>query len=201
MQKSPTDKVIDLARKTGVLRPRDLAAHNIPREYLARLVKQGVLERHGRGLYVLSSADLTEHHSFVQVATWIPDGVICLLSALSFHELTTQQPPVVWLALREKAWTPKLEYPPLRICRYSDAAFIAGVEIHRFEGRPVKIYNAAKTVVDCFKYRNKIGIAIALEALQDAWRSKKVTMAEIEKYAAICRVSRVMHPYLEALVA
>ena len=201
MQKTATDRVLDLARKTGVLRAKDLIAHNIPREYLARLVKQGVLERHGRGLYVLPSAELTEHHSFVQVATWIPGGVICLLSALAFHELTTQQPSAVWLALPEKARRPSLEYPPLRICRYSDAAFSAGVETHRFEGRPVKIYTAAKTVVDCFKYRNKIGLAIALEALQDAWRSKKITMAEIEKYAVICRVSRVMRPYLEALVA
>jgi len=201
MQKATADKVLTLARKTSILRARDLAAHHIPREYLVRLVKQGLLERHGRGLYMLPKRDLTAHYTFAQVAAWVPDGVICLLSALSFHDLTTQSPPVVWLALPEKAWKPKLEYPPLRICRYSPATFAAGVEKHRIEGRTVKIYNVAKTLADCFKYRNKIGISIALEALQDAWRQKKATMSEIEKYAAICRVSRVMHPYLEALVA
>lgn len=201
MQKTPSDKVLTLARKSGILRARDLAAHNIPREYLGRLVKQGLLERHGRGLYMLPSADLTERHTFAQIAAKIPRGVVCLLSALSFHDLTTQSPSVVWLALPDKAWTPKLEYPPLRICWYSPETFEKGIEEHRIEGRTVRIYSVARTVTDCFKYRNKIGTSIALEALQDAWRQKKITMAEIEKYAVICRVSRVMRPYLEALVA
>lgn len=201
MQKTNTNKVLDLARKAGVLRARDLAAHGIPREYLTRLVEQGALERRGRGLYSLSTSDITEHHSLVQIAARVPNAVICLLSALSFHGLTTQLPSVVWVALPGKARAPKLEYPPLRVCWYSGAAFTVGVTTHRIEGRTVKVYSVAKTVADCFKFRNKIGISIALEALQDAWHQKKVTMAEIEKYAAVCRVSRVMHPYLEALVA
>lgn len=201
MQKTTANKVLKLVRETGILRARDLAAHNIPREYLGRLVKQGLLERHGRGLYMLTSADLTERHTFAQIAAKVPNGVICLLSALSFHELTTQSPSVVWLALPDKAWSPKLDYPPLRICWYSPDSFDEGIETHHIEGRMVKIYSVARTVADCFKYRNKIGISIALEALQDAWRQKKVTMAQIEKYAKICRVNRVMQPYLEALVA
>lgn len=200
MQKTPADKVLDLARKTGVLRARDLAAHHIPREYLIRLVNQGVLERHGRGLYVLPTADLTEHHSLVQLAARHPDAVVCLLSALSFHGLTTQSPPVVWIALPKNSRTPKLEYPPLKVCRYSEEAFVAGVTTRQIEGRTVKVYNPAKTVADCFKFRNKIGLDIAIEALRDAWRQKKATMDQIEKYAVICRVSRVMRPYLEALV-
>jgi predicted transcriptional regulator of viral defense system len=201
MQKSTANRVLDLARKTGVLRARDLAAHHIPREYLVRLVKQGKLERQTRGLYTLPSVDLTEHQTLVQIAARHPDAVVCLLSALSFHGLTTQSPPVVWIALPKGARTPKLDYPPLRVCRFSEGAFHAGVTAHHIAGRTVKIYNVAKTLADCFKYRNKIGIGIALEALQDAWRQKKVTMSDIEKYAAICRVSRVMRPYLEALVA
>ena len=200
MQKTPADKVLALARKSGVLRARDLAAHRIPREYLIRLVKQGALQRHGRGLYVLPSVNITEHHSLVQVAARYPDGVVCLLSALSFHGLTTQSPSMVWIALPKNSRTPKLDYPPLKVCRYSEEAFSAGVTSHRIEGRIVKVYSAAKTVADCFKFRNKIGLDIAIEALRDAWRQRKATMDQIEKYAAICRVSRVMRPYLEALV-
>ena len=200
MQKTPADKVLDLARRTGVLRARDLAVHHIAREYLTGLVKQGALQRHGRGLYTLPSAEITEHHSLVQVATRHPDAVVCLLSALSFHGLTTQSPSVVWIALPKSSRTPKLEYPPLKVCRYSEEAFAAGVTMHQFEGRTVKVYNPAKTVVDCFKFRNKIGLDIAIEALRDVWRQKKATMDQIEKYAIICRVSRVMRPYLETLV-
>lgn len=200
MQKTPSDKVLDLARRSGVLRARDLTAHHIPREYLTRLVKQGALQRHGRGFYSLPSAEITEHHSLVQVAARHPDAVICLLSALSFHGLTTQSPSMVWIALPKSSRTPKLEYPPLRVCRYSEEAFAAGVTTHHIEGRTVKVYSTAKTVADCFKFRNKIGLDIAIEALRDAWRQKKASIDQIEKYATICRVSRVMHPYLEALV-
>jgi len=200
MQKTPADKVLDLARKSGILRARDLAAHRIPREYLIRLVKQGELKRHGRGLYVLPSVEITEHHSLVQVAARYPDAVVCLLSALSFHGLTTLSPSMVWIALPKNSRTPKLEYPPLKVCRYSEEAFSAGVTTQRLEGRAVKVYSAAKTVADCFKFRNKIGLDIAIEALRDAWRQRKASMDQIEKYAAICRVSRVMQPYLEALV-
>lgn len=200
MHKTPADKVLDLARRTGVLRARDLTAYHIPREYLTRLVKQGMLQRRGRGLYALSSADLTEHHTLVQIAARHPDAVVCLLSALSFHGLTTQSPSMVWIALPKSSRTPKLEYPPLRVCRYSEEAFTAGITLHQIEGRMVKVYDPAKTVADCFKFRHKIGLDIAIEALRDAWRQKKARMDQIEKYAVICRVSRVMRPYLEALV-
>jgi len=195
------EKVLELAREQGVLRARDLASHGIPREYLVRLVQQGLLVRQSRGLYTLADQPMSPHHTLAQVAARVPDAVICLLSALSYHDLTTQQPFQVWLALPEKSRRPKLEYPPLRVCLFSQSAFRAGVEAHDIEGRQVKIYSPAKTVADCFKYRNKIGLDVALEALQDAWRKKRVSMHELEKYAEICRVSRVMRPYLEALVA
>lgn len=201
MPKTTFDKVLDLAREKGVLRSRDLDAHRIPREYLVRLVRQGRLERRSRGLYVLPSAGRTEHHALVQVAVRIPDGVVCLLSALAFHGITDQQPPAVWLALPRNTRRPKLEYPPLRVCSYSEPAFSAGVQTHAIEGRAVKVYSAAKTIADCFKYRNKIGLDVTLEALRTAWRQKKVSMDDIENYAAVCRVSRIMRPYLEVLVA
>ena len=201
MPKTASDKVLALARKSGVLRARDLDAYHIPREYLARLVQRGLLEHQGRGLYTPASVSKSAHHTLVQVAVRVPDAVVCLLSALAFHGITTQQPPVVWLALPRSARRPKLDYPPLRICHYSEPAFSAGVETHRIEGRSVKIYSVAKTIADSFKYRNKIGLDVALEALQTAWRNKKVSMHDIEQHAAICRVSRVMRPYLEALVA
>lgn len=196
-----TDQVLELARAAGVLRAKDLEAHGIPREYLVRLVQQGLLVRQSRGLYTLADQPMSPHHTLAQIAARVPDGVICLLSALAYHELTTQQPFQVWLALPQKSRRPKLDYPPLRVCLYSEPAFMAGVEIHEIEGRQVKIYNAAKTIADCFKFRNKIGLDVALEALQDGWRKKRISMHELEKYAEICRVSRVMRPYLEALIA
>lgn len=199
MPRTPADKVKELARKAGVLRAGDIAAHGIPREYLVRLVRQGVLERQSRGLYTLAGSRKSAHHTLAHVAARVPGGVICLLSALAFHGITTQQPHEVWVALPQNSRRPKLDYPPLRVCLYSRPAFIAGVETHRIEGRSVKVYCAAKTIADCFKYRNKIGLDVALEALQEAWRRKRVSMNELEKHAAICRVSRVMRPYLEAL--
>lgn len=195
------EKVLELARAQGVLRARDLASYDIPREYLVRLVQQGLLVRQSRGVYTLAGQPISPHHTLAQVAARVPDGVICLLSALSYHGLTTQQPFQVWLALPERSRRPKLDYPPLRVCLFSPSAFMAGVETHNIEGRQVKIYSPAKTVADCFKYRNKIGLDVALEALQDAWRKRRVSMQELEKYAEICRVSRVMRPYLEVLIA
>lgn len=200
MKESHAKKILNLARKHGVLRAKELAAHEIPREYLARLVSQGLLERRARGLYSLPDQPISEHHTLVQVAARIPRGVICLLSALSFHGITTQQPAAVWVAIpRDSKRTRKLEYPPLKLCVYSEGPYQAGIESHKLEGRTVNIYNLPKTIADCFKYRNKIGLDVALEALQDGWRQRRFSMMDIEKYADICRVSRVMRPYLEAL--
>ena len=194
-----TDKILELVRKAGVLRPRDLDSYNIPRTYLSRLCSAGKLQRIGRGLYVLPGSGATEHHSLAEAGKRVPKGVVCLLSALSFHELTTQAPFEVWLAISEKAWRPRLEYPPLRIVYFSQAALNAGVEEHKLEGVTVHVYSPAKTVADCFKYRNKIGLDVAIEALRECRRARHWTMDDLWHYAAICRVQNVMRPYLESL--
>jgi predicted transcriptional regulator of viral defense system len=144
---------------------------------------------------------ITEHHGLTIAGAAVPQGVVCLISALRFHELGTQLPHQIWLAIDRRARRPALQYPPLRIVRYSGAALTEGIEIHQVEGRPVRIYNVAKTLADCFKYRNKIGLDVALEALREAWRARRFTMADMNRYAGICRVQRVMQPYLEALAA
>jgi len=200
-QTERTDKILELVRKAGVLRPRDLDPYRIPRIYLSRLCAAGKLQRIGRGLYVLPGSSTTEHHSLAEVCKRVPNGVVCLLSALRFHELTTQAPFEVWLAIGEKAWRPRVEYPPLRIVRFSRTALRAGIEEHRIEGVTVHVYSPAKTVADCFKYRNKIGLDVAIEALRECWQSRRCTMDDLWHYADICRVRNVMRPYLESIAA
>ena len=192
------DEVLSLVRRLGLLRPRDLALREIPREYLVRLRRQGKLERRGRGVYVLPGHRQTENHDLAQACKRVPSGVVCLLSALRFYGLTTQAPPEVWLALPEKARWPKVDSPPLRIARFSGAALTSGVEEHRIEGVRVPVYAPAKTVADCFKYRNKIGLDVALEALKDYLKKHRGGVEPLRRYAQICRVARVLEPYLEA---
>ncbi|MCU7850349.1 MAG: type IV toxin-antitoxin system AbiEi family antitoxin domain-containing protein [Candidatus Thiodiazotropha sp. (ex Lucinoma kastoroae)] len=198
-QTTQTDKVLELVQKEGVLRPRDLNPYSIPRIYLSRLHAAGKLQRIGRGLYVLPGTNVSEHRSLAEACKRVPKGVICLLSALRFHELTTQSPFEVWLAIGEKAWRPRVEYPPLRIVRFSSAALDAGVEEHRIEGVIVPVFTPAKTVADCFKYRNKIGLDVSIEALRECWRSRRCTLDDLWEYAKVCRVQNVMRPYLESL--
>jgi predicted transcriptional regulator of viral defense system len=168
---------------------------------LTRLVAQGQIERVARGVYRLTEQPITENHGLAVAAAAVPQGVICLLSALQYHGIGTQLPSEIWIALDRRAWRPRVGYPPLRIVRYTGEALTAGVETHQIEGRPVKVYGAAKTLADCFKYRNKIGLDVALEALREGWRGRRFAMDELDRYAAICRVQRVMRPYLEALTA
>jgi predicted transcriptional regulator of viral defense system len=198
--KTAETKVLDLARERGVLRPRDLVRAELPADYLWRLYRKKKLERVGRGIYAFPGADLTEHHTLAEAALRVPHGVVCLLSALRFHDLTTQAPYEVWMAIDVKARRPKEEIIPLRIVRFSGEALTAGVEEHGVEGVSVKVYNPAKTVADCFKYRNKIGLDVALEALRDCWRKRLTTADELWRYAEVSRVARVMRPYLESLV-
>ena len=200
LTRNNADRTLQLARELGVLRSRDLARHGIAREYLTRLVRAGRLERTGRGLYVLPDAELTEHHSLAEAAKRVPAGIVCLLSALRFHDLTTQAPFEVWLALPPTARRPHPEWPPLRVARFSGLSLTEGVEEHVIEGVRVRVYNPAKTVADCFKYRNKIGLDVALEALRETWRERRATMDELWHYAEVCRVATVMRPYLESLI-
>jgi predicted transcriptional regulator of viral defense system len=199
MSQSKAQQVLALARTAGVLRPRDLEPHGIHREYLRRLEQQGLLIRSGRGLYTLLNADFTEHHSLVEASQRVPHGIVCLLSALRFHEITTQAPFEIWLAIHGKSHTPREKLIPLHIVYMSGNAFESGIETHPLEGIPVQIYSLPKTVADCFKYRNKIGLEVALEALRESWRDRRCTMDELWHYAKICRVSNVMRPYLESL--
>lgn len=196
---SRKEQVLALIRRMGVLRPRDLIGQGIPRVYLRRLCTEGVLENPERGLYVLANAAVSEHQSLREACKRVPQGVVCLLSALQFHELTTQAPFEVWLAIAANARRPKVLNPPLRIVRFSGRALIEDIEEHKIRGVTVKVYSPAKTVADCFKYRNKIGLDVALEALRDCWRKRKATMDELYRAAQICRVGRVILPYLESL--
>jgi predicted transcriptional regulator of viral defense system len=196
---SPRQRVLQLVRQRGVLRPRDLEDINVTREYLRRLRDEGLLEQPSRGLYVLASAQPSEHQTLVEVCKRVPQGIICLLSALQFHGLTTQLPHEVWIALGTKAWAPKLESPRLRIVRFSSATLTFGVEERRIGGVVVRVFNPAKTVADCFKFRNKIGLDVALEALRDCLSQRKATRQDIWQAARVCRVANVMRPYLESL--
>jgi len=193
------DRTLKLARRRQGVTARELAQAGIHRQVLSRLVAGGELERIARGLYRLPEQALTEHHGFAIAAAAVTQGVVCLLSALQYHGVGTQLPSEVWIAIDRRARRPALRYPPLRIVRYTGAALTEGVESHQIEGRKVRIYNVPKTIADCFKYRNKIGLDVALEALRETWRARRFTMDELDHYAAICRVQHVMRPYLEAL--
>jgi predicted transcriptional regulator of viral defense system len=200
LNSSTIQKVLSIVKKTGVIRPRDLDKHGIDRKYLNLMYHQGLIDQICRGLYVSKEMDLTERHSFVEVSSFAPKAVICLLSALNYHGLTTQLPSEVWIAINRKAWLPKEPRIPMRVVRFSGQALGAGIEERQIEGVRVRIYNPAKTVADCFKYRNKIGLDVAIEALRDCYRKKKCTVDDLLRYAHICRVANVMKPYLEAIV-
>jgi len=191
--------VLKLIRRRGTLRARDLADSKIPRSVLRRMVADGVLANPERGLYVLADAEPSQHQSLIEANIRVPHGVACLLSALQFHGLTTQAPFEVWMAIGESARRPAVTNPPLRIVRFSGAALTMGVEEHVVDGVKIRVYSPAKTVADCFKYRNKIGLDVALEALRDCWRQKRATMGDLHRAAVVCRVARVIQPYLESL--
>jgi predicted transcriptional regulator of viral defense system len=197
---SKRQEILKLARRLGVLRIKDLAAYDIHPEYVRRLAAKGVLVRSGRGLYMVANADVTEHHTLAQASKRVPHGVICLLSALRFHNIGTQAPHQVWMAIDRTASKPRVDYPPLHVVRFSGPALTEGIVTHRIEGVEVRVYSPAKTVVDCFKYRNKIGLDVALEAIRECWRERRCTADDLTRYAKVCRVWNVMRPYLEATI-
>lgn len=199
MGKSKERAVIDLAKKLGTIRIKDLLDRGIHPEFARRLVRKDILARSGRGLYTLAGSEITEHHDFALVGKRLPRGVVCLTSALLFHGIGTQLPRKIWLALEKGSAQPRLSYPPISVVRLSGASFSEGIDIHEIEAVPVRIYNPAKTVVDCFKFRNRIGLEAAIEAVRECLHARKATSDEIYHYAKICRVWNVMKPYLEAL--
>jgi predicted transcriptional regulator of viral defense system len=183
------------------LRPAgEAVAAGVHPQTLARLVDRGTVERVSHGRYRLPGAEITEHHGLVIAASAAPKSVVCLLSALRFHDVTTQNPSEIWLAIERRSRAPSLDFPPLRIFRFSGRAFTQGVESIAIEGRRVRIYSLAKTIADLFKYRHRVGLDVAVEALRESIRSGKVKPGEIDPFARICRVREVMRPYLEALV-
>ena len=200
MKTNKKQQVIELAKNKAFIRPVDVSNAGLPREYLTRLADEGKLERIGRGLYQMPGREMARHYSLLTVAKQVPNGVIALLSALSYHEFTTQHPHEVWLAIDRKARKPKIDYPRIRYLSMSGPVLNEGVEEHIIDGVNVKVFSAAKTVADCFKYRYKIGLDVALEALREGWREKLFTMDELTNYARLCRVLNVMRPYMESLV-
>jgi predicted transcriptional regulator of viral defense system len=199
MQLAHPDKLMRLIKHAGVLRARDLDQHGIPRTSLRILEDKGLIRKVARGLYVAEGTDVTEEHSYAEASKAVPHAVICLLSALRMHGLTTQAPFEVWMAIDVKARKPNIEYPPLRIVRFSGPALTEGMQERTIEGVTVKLYSPAKTVADCFKFRNKIGLDVALEALRECLRQRKATRDEIHHMAQVCRVANVMRPYMESL--
>ena len=194
-----SQRVLDLASQKGLLRASDLDAIDAPRVVLTRLIAAGLLDRVGRGLYRLPGHPISEHEGLMVVATKAPQAVFCLLTALQFHGLTTQLPRQVWIAMPRGSHSPRIDYPPIRMVQMAGRAHLSGVEEHLCNEVKVRIYSPAKTVVDCFKHRNKIGLDVALEALKDAWRMRKASADDLWRYARACRVANVMRPYMEAV--
>ena len=196
----PETKILKLARQRGILRNSDLKDAGIPRSYLYKLSDQGILNRVNRGLYTLKDGPSTEHISLIEMAKQVPKAVVSLLSALSFHGITTQLPFRVWIALPKGSWIPKLKYPPLVTVVVSPEPFSYGIETHTICGVTVKVYSLEKTIADCFKFRSKVGLDVAIEALRKGLHTGRTTPADIFKAAKVNRVSNVISPYIEAIV-
>lgn len=193
--------ILSLVKQKDYVTARAVSRAGIHTQELTRLVADGTLERVGPGKYRLANADITEHHGLALAAAAAPAGVICLLSALSFHGIGTQLPAEVWLAIERGRRPPKVASLRLRIVRYSGAAFRAGIEIHEIERQSVRIYSVAKTIADLFKARHRVGLDVAVEALREAWRDRRFAMADLDLAARACRVESVMRPYVEGVVA
>lgn len=190
-----------MARKRSVLRSGDVAAQGIHTGTLTRLTRTGSLERVGPGRYRLpQSARATEHHDLVVAMSSLPRSVVCLTSALQFHGIGTQLPAEVWLAVPRGTRVPRLSAPPVRVVRVASEMFDLGIEEHRVESETLRVYSVARTIADCFRFRNKVGLDVALEALAESWRAKRLNLDELHRLATRLRVQRVMQPYLETIV-
>ncbi|MDR1661555.1 MAG: type IV toxin-antitoxin system AbiEi family antitoxin domain-containing protein [Azoarcus sp.] len=194
-----TQRVLDLASQKGLLRASDLDAIEAPRVVLTRLTAAGLLDKVGRGLYRLPSHPGSEHESLATIATRVPQAVFCLLTALQFHELTTQLPRQVWIAMPRGSHVPRIDYPPIKMVQMTGGVYSEGIETVECDGVKLRVYGVAKTVADCFKHRNKIGLDVALEALKDVRAKRRASADDLWRYAKLCRVANVMRPYLEAV--
>ncbi len=194
-------RILDLAQRQRLLSAADVRAQGWSPQLLIKLQQSGKLQRIHRGLYSLPDNLLTEHQSLIEVCRRVPKAVVCLLSALQFHGIGTQAPFEVWIALPEGTQSPALTYPPLRIARLRGEAYSEGIETVLEQGSTVRVYSVGKTITDCFKFRHKIGLDVALEALKDAWQQRRLNMDEVMHFATVNRIAKVMRPYLEAVVA
>ncbi len=190
-----------LLKRRGIMRLSELMVEGIHPPTLARLVEQGVVARPSRGLYELADAEVELHHVLAEMAKRVPKGVVCLISALQFHEITLQMPSSVWMAIGEKDHKPRIDRPAARFVHFGEKALTRGLKIHVIDAVPVKVFEPAKSVVDCFRYRRLVGLDVALEALRMALRSRKATPDAIARHAKVLRIWSVLRPYLESAVA
>jgi len=199
MRPNHTDRLLRLAAERQIVRTRDARALGIPSTYLGRLVHKGLLKKIRRGLYTSPTFSEAEHATLVEATSQLPKGIVCLLSALRFHDFTTQSPREVWMAIGQKSWAPKNSSISIRLVRMSGQSLRFGIEECKIAGTMVHVFSPSKTVADCFKFRNKIGLDVAIEALRESRRRKKVSMDELWAAAKVCRVTNVMRPYMESL--
>jgi predicted transcriptional regulator of viral defense system len=195
------DRVVRLLGERGIMRLSEFKAHGIHPLTLTRLIGQGLILRPARGLYELSDAEIGSAHSLAEMAKRVPNGAICLISALQFHGITLQTPRSVWVAIRARDRTPAVTHVATHFVRFSEAAMAMGLTTQMIDQVPVKIFDPAKTVVDCFRFRRVVGLDVALEALRLALRSGKATPDMIATYAKSLRIWSVLRPYLESVVA
>ena len=200
MSKSVSQAVKFFQSHGGILRTKEAIDLGIHPSTLYQMKDEGTIDQLRRGLYALKDLPGHAHPDLVQIAKMVPEAVICLISALSFHGLTTQIPHYVYVAVRQSTRVPKITYPPARFFWFSEKTYSTGIEIHYFSGVKIRCYNLEKTIVDCFKHRNKIGIDVALEALRNYLSRVNINLQKLKKYAVISRVDKVMTPYIEALL-
>lgn len=198
---SQRDTALRLLGKRGIMRLSELKAAGVHYQTLSRMAEDGSVLRVGRGLYQLPEADYSLAHSLAEVAKAVPKGVICLISALQFHELTLQMPPRIWVAIGRKDRMPRIGYPPVRVIQFGERAMSVGIERHVIDKVETRIFDPAKTIVDCFRYRKEVGIDIALEGLRNGIRKRKAHPDRIAVYAKDLRIWTILRPYLDATVA
>ena len=194
-------RALDLLKARGMLRLKEFVTEGIGPETLARLVREEAVVRPARGLYQLPDAQVEVAHALAEAAVLVPKGVVCLTSALQYHELTLQMPSAVWMAIDRAAWRPKINYPPIRFVRFTGSALTEGVERHRIESVDVPITDPSRTIVDCFRYRTKVGLDVAMEGLREGLRGRRCKPDQLWRYARQVRVWSIMRPYVEAMVS
>jgi predicted transcriptional regulator of viral defense system len=194
-------RALDLLKARGMLRLKDFVAERIGPETLSRLVREEAVVRPARGLYQLADTQVEAAHMLAEAATLVPKGIVCLTSALQYHELTLQMPSAVWMAIERTAWRPKIDYPRICFVRFAGSALTEGITRHRIEGIDVPITDPARTVMDCFRYRAKVGLDVAMEGLREGLRRRRCTPDELWRYARTARVWSVMRPYVEAMAS